>query len=162
VLSALWFGTVPYISVDAEPPVDPKDTLSAPFLVTNKNFWALHDTTLICGLNDVEFSTGKGITRLKVKQPPEESDLGTIEGRDSTHAFCDRVMAPTVPREHIELEVTLQFHYFWYLGRPMEDHFIFRTKRMSDGTLRFYKAARRREYPWALKLKQNLRIVDPT
>jgi hypothetical protein len=133
---------LPRISVTAGDPIDPNDTLSAPFTISNNNFIQLREVSAILWINEIQ-PLGVPLDKNIPADAPggglflddwgghtlNMDDKYTISPSDAIHAITPREAAISIGVSYRPWILP------WRLGR----RFRFQTHRMPNGVLTWYQ-----------------------
>ncbi len=131
---------LPRITVNASEPVDPTNSLSALFTITNSGFIPLRKVSASLGLGeiqpvgkpldpDVGFDNPSGLARTAWSNHSlDMDDSYTISPFEMIHAYGDRQAA---------IEIIIQYNP-WLLPWTVTRRFRFETRRQSNGRLYWY------------------------
>ena len=132
---------LPRISVTPSDPVDPSNTFSAAFTISNNNFIPLRHVTASLGIGEIQ----------PVGRPLDLSSAYARQGGLVSKAWADHsldmddkfTITPNDLLQHItgprEASITIVVDYQpWVLPWPLEKKFRFATHKQSNGNLYWY------------------------
>lgn len=130
----------PRITVTPSEPVDPTNSLSTLFTITNSGFIPLRKVSASLGLGEIQpvgkpldpnvgFDNPSGLARTAWSNHSlDMDDSYTISPFEMIHAYGDRQAA---------IEIVIQYH-LWLLPWTVTRRFRFETNRQSNGRLYWY------------------------
>jgi hypothetical protein len=132
-IAASAFYFLPTVSVAQTEPLNPRNVLSVPFVVTNTAPYALSSVASVCETNLLV--APNGVTLGNNVGP--RSRLGPLEAGDRGVFFCDVGPEGFGAPIKADIAIVVTFKPWWWVLKPRSRYFRFKSELTANGMLRW-------------------------
>lgn len=143
-IAASAFYFLPTVSLAQTEPLDLKNVLSVPFVVTNTAPYAMSRLNAVCETNVIVAPNGLVLGN----NVGQSVSLGPLEAGDRGVVHCDVGAGGFDGPVKADITIVVIFKPWWWVLKPRSRYFRFQGERIANGMLRWVERPYRGENPY--------------